>query len=309
MGKLYNSIIGFSIGDALGVPVKNELRKNLVHNKIVDMIGYGSFDFKEGTYSDDTSLVLATIDSICNIKYIDYDNIANCYLDWLLDNKYSCGKTFDVGVTTKASLIKYSNVRCDAHLCGGCRVNDNGNGALKRVLPLAFYFFYSDTNESRIVHVVEKFSSITHGNDVCMLGSFIYVLFTINILKGLSKEEAYSKLNEFEYSKYFNSNTIDLYSRVINLELIFLDSSAIKSSGYCIDTLEAVIWSILNGKDFSSSVLLGVNLGDCSDSIGALIGGIAGIIYGDIPVRWIDKLTNHKYIEDLCYKYLEVLNQ
>ena len=75
----------------------------------------------------------------------------------------------------------------------------------------------------------------------------------------------------------------------------------IKSTGYVVDTLEASIWCILHTDNYKDCVLKAVNLGGDTDTIAAVSGGLAGIIYGyeDIPIKWINNLQR-KDIIDSC---------
>ena len=75
----------------------------------------------------------------------------------------------------------------------------------------------------------------------------------------------------------------------------------IKSTGYVVDTLEASIWCILHTDNYKDCVLKAVNLGGDTDTIAAVSGGLAGIIYGyeDIPIKWINDLQR-KDIIDSC---------
>ena len=75
----------------------------------------------------------------------------------------------------------------------------------------------------------------------------------------------------------------------------------IKSTGYVVDTLEASIWCILHTDNYKDCVLKAVNLGGDTDTIAAVAGGLAGIIYGyeDIPIKWINNLQR-KDIIDSC---------
>ena len=60
-----------------------------------------------------------------------------------------------------------------------------------------------------------------------------------------------------------------------------------------IDTLEASLWCIFNTTNYKDAVLKAVNLGHDTDTVGAITGGLAGIIYGydTIPSEWIDILA------------------
>lgn len=83
-----------------------------------------------------------------------------------------------------------------------------------------------------------------------------------------------------------------------------LSEIEIRSSGYVVDTLEAAIWCILNTKSYKECVLKAVNLGNDTDTVGAVVGGLAGIYYGydNIPKEWSGVLSKRQYIEELCEK-------
>ena len=73
----------------------------------------------------------------------------------------------------------------------------------------------------------------------------------------------------------------------------------INSSGYVVDTLEAALWCILQEdkkdtwkKSYADCLLRAVNLGDDADTVAAVTGGLAGIIYSfdSIPDDWVWKI-------------------
>lgn len=73
------------------------------------------------------------------------------------------------------------------------------------------------------------------------------------------------------------------------------------STGYVSDTMRAVLWAVAEGRDYPSTVLNAVNLGGDTDTIGALAGGVAGILYGkeSIPDEWISALRGRNIIDVL----------
>ena len=97
---------------------------------------------------------------------------------------------------------------------------------------------------------------------------------------------------------------------MLNPEFVNLNVSQIKSSGYVVDTLEASIWCILNTTSYEEAVLKAINLGEDTDTIGAITGSLAGIIYGSerIPQRWTSKLKNKEYLTNLIDNYTETLS-
>ena len=84
-----------------------------------------------------------------------------------------------------------------------------------------------------------------------------------------------------------------------------LEASEIKSSGYVVDTLEAALWAVSHREfapdggeyaiGYDGMVKRAVNLGEDTDTVAAVAGGLAGIIEGlgyDGHREWFDTLRN-----------------
>ena len=71
------------MGDALGVLIEFESRETLKKYRLTKMVGFGSYNEPAGTWSDDSSMTLATITSIIEKKSIDYYDIANKFCEWV----------------------------------------------------------------------------------------------------------------------------------------------------------------------------------------------------------------------------------
>jgi ADP-ribosylglycohydrolase len=67
-------------------------------------------------------------------------------------------------------------------------------------------------------------------------------------------------------------------------------------------TLEASIWCLLTTDNYKDAVLKAVNLGEDTDTTGAVTGGLAGLLYGldNIPENWIKQIAKHDDIEELA---------
>lgn len=304
--KIKDSIIGFAIGDAIGVPIEFQRRENLVLNPIKEMIGDGSYNMPKGTWSDDTSMVLATIDSIINCKVINYNDIADRFCLWINEGKYTATDfAFDIGNTTRSALKRYMENQDNAIYCGGKEIYDNGNGSLMRILPLIYYFFYKNIDDDDMVQIIRNVSSITHAHEISILGCYIYTQFIFNILNGCDIEKSYLKLQKEDYNQYFQLETIELYNKILSQDIRDIALEEIKSSGYVIDTLEAVLWTILNTNNYRESIIKAINLGGDTDTIGALVGGIAGLYYGyeTIPEKWLKDLLKLDYLIEISTQF------
>lgn len=307
MSIVKDSLYGFIVGDAMGVPIEFEDREKLINKPVTSMLGYGSHDVEAGVYSDDTSMTLATMDSIIKQNgIINYNDIADKFCNWVNNNEYTAtNKIFDIGMTTKYALIKYFNNKIDATMCGGTNINENGNGSLMRMLPIALYCFYKNIkDDNEIFTLVKNSSSITHAHDISILGCYIYVRYVISLLETKNKISSYNFIKKLDYSMFIEEVKLE-YSRIIFSDILTLNINDINSSGYVVDTLEAVFWIILNCSSYNESIIGAINLGGDTDTIGAITGSIAGILYGydNISKRWLSKLKNKDYIDEIIIKF------
>lgn len=285
--QIYNGIMGLIVGDALGVPFEFKQRDTF---HCEDMTGNGTYNQPPGTWSDDSSMVLATIDSIANNHGgIDPHNIMDRFAYWLYLKEYTpYGVVFDVGNTTRAALDRYNSGK-PWDECGGRTQFENGNGALMRILPMAFVKCY----DQQITYV----ASLTHAHPISLGACLIYVDIAKDLIKGVP-------LDVSVYARGISS--FPEYNRLRDLEQLTRDE--IKSSGYVVDTLEAALWCLLHTNTYKDAVLTAVNLGSDTDTVAAVTGGLAGIIYGvggesGIPERWINQLARKDYIEKLISNF------
>ncbi|MBQ3434353.1 MAG: ADP-ribosylglycohydrolase family protein, partial [Selenomonadaceae bacterium] len=72
---LKGMLLSLATGDALGVPVEFESRRRLTADPVKDMRAFGTWNQPAGTWSDDTSLTIAAMESIARLGKIDYEDI------------------------------------------------------------------------------------------------------------------------------------------------------------------------------------------------------------------------------------------
>ena len=302
MSVIKSALLGEAIGDALGVPVEFATREKLNKQPVTEMIGYGNHHMPKGVWSDDTSMTLATFDSLTKCQGVDYNDMANRFCDWLNYAMYTANDVlFDVGLTTKKALIKYYQTKDNAINCGGKGYYDNGNGSLMRMLPIGLYAYYKKLSDIEVFELVKNSSSITHGHEISIMGCYIYVNYLLNILNNYNKLDSYKRIKTLDYYRYFSEEAIKCYDRILKGNVNILSINDIKADGYIVSTLEAVLWSLLNTDSFKKAIIKAVNLGDDTDTVGAITGSIAGVIYGSnaIPKNWLKDLVNKEYLEEI----------
>lgn len=310
MKKVYDGIIGLAIGDAMGVPFEFKSRQEIVKNPIVTMAGYGTHNQPKGTWSDDTSLTLALMDSITEKKQIVYTDIMDRFSKWLMYNDYTAtGEAFDVGNSTSRAIMNYGR-GMDPLECGGASEYENGNGSLMRILPIAYYLQKRPNLAMEYqMEIVHNLSSLTHRHPISLIGCGIYINIAIILLENklsLYGAVEYAIKTTIEFYESGAWEDVSAYSRLKDLSsFLELTEIEIRSSGYIVHTLEAALWCLLNTNTYAECVLKAVNLGDDTDTVGAVAGGLAGIYYGadKIPKEWLTALAKKQYIEELCIKF------
>jgi len=309
--KVKDGILGFVVGDAMGVPNEFKSRGHLKENLVTEMKGFGSHPVPAGSWSDDSSMMIATIDSIINKNEIDNKNIADNFVSWVKDAKYTpFNYVFDIGGTCLKAITTYKETGTNPAKCGLGKIDDNSNGSLMRILPIAYYAYYKQLTDKDILRLVKDISSITHKHEISILGCYIYVKYVICLLSGKNKEKSYSIIKKLDYSK-FKESSLKVYERILKDDISKLKLSEINSSEYVVDTLEATLWCFLKSSSYAQNVIAAINLGDDTDTIGALTGAIAGIMYGyeNIPEDWTSKLLKLDYILDMASKFEKVLKE
>lgn len=306
-----NSVLSLFLGDAFGVPLEFCSREKCKELNIKTMKGNMTHNQLAGTWSDDGAMTLATLYSIIENKSVNYDDIAMRFFEWLQLGKYSArGKVFDCGETTYQSICNYAQETIPAELCGSKDKNASGNGSLMRMLPIAIYtFFEKGLNDIDKFEIISKTSSITHRNETCKLGCCIYSKYIEHLLEGYTKETAYQLLKEDNFTDYFPQEIVNKYSRILKGNIATISENNVKSTGYIVDSLEASLWSILTNDDYENSIVTAANLGGDTDTIAAITGSIAGIIYNyeDIPPNWIEPLAKKEEIVNVTNTFIDVM--
>ena len=292
------AILGFCVGDALGVPVEFTSRVDRINDPVLEMRAYGTHHQPFGTWSDDTSMTLCLIESLKN--GYDLHDIADTFCKFYFEQHWTpYNEVFDIGNTT-ANAIERMKKGMNPVECGGSQESDNGNGSLMRVLPLAFSLRKTETLQR--IKIIEEVSSLTHAHRRSTLACVIYVEFAMSLLCQ-NKENAYRSTVKFigDYCSVKYSQELVHFSRILTNELVSLDEKSIYSSGYVVDSLESVIWAFMTTDNYKDAVFKAINLGGDTDTIGALTGGLAGLYYGvsDIPNNWIQCLARKNEILSL----------
>ncbi len=302
LDKIKAVLIGHAVGDALGVPVEFCERDELKEKPITDMVGYGSYPVPPGAWSDDTSMTIAALDSLSS-GIIDYEEIMDNFVKWCSCDEYTpTGEMFDIGRTCLTAIRNHLKTDgLPAIQSGLADEYSNGNGSLMRIHPFALMAYYHKDARLKWEEIIENASALTHAHNRSKLACKIYTLVLFALLDTPNKEAVHNALNQAKKA-YETHLEVQHYTRLFSPDFSSTHEDAIKSSGYVVDTLEAAIWCLLTTDNYEDCVLKAVNLGEDTDTVAAVAGGLAGALYGyrAIPQEWRNTLIKREYIEELC---------
>ena len=124
-------LLGLAMGDALGVPVEFKPRGSF---RVTGVQGYGTHNQPPGTWSDDTSLTLATAESLS--RGYDVSDMAQNFVRWHDAAAFTpYGKVFDIGMATAKAIRRLKNGIAPEDP-GGKEARANGTGSLMSIAPV-----------------------------------------------------------------------------------------------------------------------------------------------------------------------------
>lgn len=298
---LKQAVLGFAIGDAVGIPYEFKKRDTF---RCMDMResrwNDAHFILPLGAWSDDTSLMLCVLDALS--KEIAADKvykrwrknaIAWAYLGKFTNHIYLI--PYDIGISCRRGI------NCMIFHKKNRKANDirsNGNGGLMRMLPLAFLEYKND--EERL-NAIQLFNCCSHNHIISHIGCLIYVKLLEQLCK--DKRQLFPNVLHNVVKSISETYKITEYMRIWNFSILDCSREEIKSSGYVVDTLEAAIWCVAQSQNFEDAILKAVNLGDDTDTVAAVCGSMAGIMFKEIPEKWVKSLRKRKLVEKVVSRF------
>lgn len=304
--RVLGGLWGAVVGDALGVPVEFTSRAQREKDPVTDMRGYGTFDLPAGSWSDDSSLMLCTIEGL--LDGFDTGRIGRTFVRWLREAHLTpYGIVFDVGVGT-SQAIKHIEQGVGAEQAGSAGEKNNGNGSLMRILPVAIYCL-SMTDDDMVRHA-HRVSSITHAHPRSLMACGMYCLMARSLIEGSPLNDAYLSMIASAKDIYGGPpflGEMHHFNRVLGGDIGSYPEKKIDSDGYVVHTIEAALWCLMNTASYSEAVLKAVNLGHDTDTTAIVTGGLAGAHRGldAIPEEWRNTIARKSDIDRMFKAFLE----
>jgi poly(ADP-ribose) glycohydrolase ARH3 len=298
--------MGTFVGDALGRPVEGWDFKTIqaVHGLLTEM---GS-----GVYTDDTEMMIGIMESL--VKRPGFDPV----------------------LTARRFLVNFSPYRgyggriygvMDRLRCGvawnQAGTDSWGNGGAMRIAPIGF-FFYDDPG--RLEAAARDCTRITHGHPLGLAGALAQAKAVgLATLRGIQNEpiEAAEFVDSIVEAVTPASGEM---ARALGLvkgirhgidvkETIGGIISRFPCDVSALGAVPAALAAFLLTESFRASVVVAINCGGDTDTVGAMAGALAGAYYGydQIPSEWLDPLENglkgRAYVASLAERLAEIKTQ
>ena len=278
-------LLGLAVGDALGAPLEFQPARTPEHY-LTEMIGGGWQKLAPGEWTDDTQQALCIVESLLTKRVFDPDDIARRFVIWMQSSPK------DIGLHTRRVLdaIRQGDSWETASREAQALAPENApNGSLMRCAPLALFFC---RHPEYVASLSPVLSRITHAHPDCEWSCVFLNVAIVGLLSGLGRSEAV----ELAY------DAIDGGSQALKdrIGLAMQPTCEIAPTGYVLDTLEVAVWAFLHTTTFEDAVINAVNRGADADTVGAVVGALAGARYGmsSIPSRWLIALKESTFLID-----------
>ena len=273
--RLSGCALGSAIGDALGMPLEfgpASPEDNLIRQMKAGRLSAGSF-------TDDTEMALALAESLAYQHPLDPNDLSERFVAWLKTNPP------DIGLHTRSALGYIAQGKSWSEtesLILKIKPDSAGNGSIMRCWPVAITWW---NHAEDLISDSQLQSRVTHAHPDCIAGSVFVNLMISEFVKGRNRETGldYALKHTPGLSKDFKA-VISAAPQRNRFELL--------NTGWVRHTIESAVWGLLNFGSFTETVIQVVNLGNDADTAGAVVGAIAGALYGieTIPDDWLDKL-------------------
>ena len=293
LARFRGSLLGLAVGDALGAPV--EFAEPGTFAPVEDMRGGGPFGLQAGFWTDDTSMALCLAESLIETGEFDPADQMLRYCRWYRDGHLSStGRCFDIGNTTAGALWRFE--KSNEPYSGSQCKNTAGNGSLMRLAPVPLFY----ASDPRLAIGYSALSSKTTHAATAAIDSCRYLAaLIVGSVQGRSNSELLDGVFEPYAGCWAEEPLCAEVLAVAQGSFRRKQPPEIRGTGYVVDSLEAALWAFAGTDSFEQGALAAVNLGNDSDTTGAVYGQLAGAFYGldSIPSEWLDTLI-HRYMID-----------
>ncbi|MBU9713664.1 ADP-ribosylglycohydrolase family protein [Evansella tamaricis] len=296
------SLVGLAVGDCVGVSV--EFSPPGTFEPVQEMTGGGPFGLNPGEWTDDTSMTLCLATSLIEKEDFDAKDQMERYVKWYKEGYLSSrGSCFDIGNTVRDALHRFLDT--GEPFSGSSDQWSAGNGSIMRLAPIPLFWSH-DMEE--VIYFSGESSRTTHQAAEAVDACHYFGALIAAVANGTPKDTLLSR----EFTSFVEEKLgRELRGKIKDVaegSFKYRVPPEINGKGYVVSSLEAALWAFYLTDNFRDGLLMVVNLGEDSDTTGAIYGQLAGAYYGidAIPSVWCEKLVERELIESFAEKLFDL---
>ncbi|MDY6952135.1 MAG: ADP-ribosylglycohydrolase family protein [Thermodesulfobacteriota bacterium] len=286
LDRFLGSALGTFVGDALGEPVEG-----WPHRAIYERFGLLDCMLrKEARYTDDTQMMIGILETLGEQGRFDP---ALCALKFQqnFDPARGYGRRIFGVMDRIRQGIPWHRVGTDSF----------GNGGAMRIAPIGCFYYQ---NLTAVKENALSSARITHNHPEGLAGAVAQATaVALALAYGLSQkpiegtgflDRIASQVIDIDRGFAESLNAVKTIPQGSMLQVIEAIAGQYTLSLRAIESVPAAVAAFVWTESFRDAVVLAVNLGGDTDTIGAMAGAMAGAYYGhaNIPQEWLDPLEN-----------------
>lgn len=298
--KIQGALIGFALGDALGMPVRGFSSRDANLFFKDGIMPKDGKDLKAGQFTSHTLILLAATKSFLERFTFDPADVAQKVLEI-----YEEGLIRGMGSSTQAALKRIKR-GIPWHQAGDYGPLAIGRGALMRVLPVVLWTL---KRPEEMREAVATATMITHQSDEAIASSVAFAISIQEAIRGEIGDFFHKCLREVKGTRaYFKlKQAEELFKRRVTPNEAI---QTLGNSGVAAEVVASAIYCFLyfpsSYRDAISGPLLA---GGDSSAIAAVTGALSGAYLGlkKIPADWLKTLERKEEILGLSQKFAELV--
>lgn len=291
-------LLAMAAGDALGVPY--EFATPPPPGVEAAMTGGGLGNFAPGEWSDDTSMAIA----IARVTATGADlttagalnDIAEGFLEWHQSNPPDVGiQTSSVLRATRTRLTTEAEsagrvMTAEAASYAAARSHSAGNGALMRTAPVALTHL---DDRGRLAQAARAVAELTHGDPLAGDSCVLWCEARVAVLEGRFAFTAGLDLLPDERRDAWQARLDDALDVTRNRSEL-IPGERFRPNGFTVTALQAAVAAIVTAdvpvrmpcRHLQLALHSAVRIGDDTDTVAAIAGGLLGARWGASAVPW-----------------------
>lgn len=304
LSALKAGLYGVAVADALGQSAQFQPA-----GKIITHMVPRSKRIPAGSWSDDTSLTLATIAAL-SVSSTDALTETMLYFSaWLNHAAFTpTNVTFDVGAGTQTAIESFNRTH-NPLTAADTAVANNGNGALMRMLPVGLLAIHEagfrPLQNPPIRKTSGQFAQLTHGHPRSTVACLIYIALlgrlqdSTTIFSTATLQAAANDVFTVVAKQPTLANECHYYTQLAEPAFYQCSAGTLSTSGYVVDTLLTCWWLLANCPTYETVVTTAISLGGDTDTIASIAGGLVAIRDGiaSIPSAWQADLQDKSQLD------------